>query len=86
MFTQEPLHHFDDWDDFENSHPEITVVRENEIIVQIEFPLEAEGVTCIIVEGNVYFLQYHLPSHKKTYTFRSKEARKSLLYELISSL
>lgn len=55
MFNQEPLHHFDDWDDFESSHPEITVVRENEIIIQIEFPLEAEGVTCIIVNGEVYF-------------------------------
>ncbi len=86
MFNQEPLHHFDDWDDFESSHPEITVVRENEIIIQIEFPLEAEGVTCIIVNGEVYFLQYYLPSTNESYTFRSKEARKSLLYDLISSL
>lgn len=54
----------DDWDSFLNEHPDLRVVKDGENIVSVEFPPDAENSTLIILEGEVYILQYSSPKYQ----------------------
>lgn len=76
----------DSWEHFERCHPELSVVRLNNDIINVVFPEEAYNKTIILTNGKVYFLEYYLPGKEEAITFSSSDARKSRLYDIISGL
>ena len=76
----------DDWDSFLNEHPDLRVVKDGENIVSVEFPPDAENSTLIILEGEVYILQYSSTKYQCIQNFQSPKAKKSQLYKIISTL
>lgn len=73
----------DSWDYFLREHPDLKIIKEDDKIVSVEFPADADNVTLVIVDGKVYALSYTSSLYDgEMQNFQSEKARNSILYRI----